>query len=592
MSKVSIHDGKYAEIWHSLSASHVILVHAVRILGLSTICVVVSESPPPSWAGASGSPPPGDNQTNVRRPSSDAFGWKLPKTPGRSPLRMDVTLDPWLPSMERLDSFPTISTAVPDDFLQPSISGTQRRKKSPSGHANSRYARNVASSDSSEVDSPSEEEVRVKRRRRRELSESEHSRSRSRSRVSRKRSRSQSRKYKRSVSPGGAWVYVPSGESKTLHSPDHRSSERASRLPSSMHSLEPRDLPTGTVTSAPRALGQPRALTEPAVPALPRDPPAYGAHYRYRTAPLDPRAGRPVCLASNPAPPLQAKASADGGEASPTEDSAYRRVVGLIRRQHGITEPSAPRGDSWRSSLLRITHHAALPKSSLALPLAPDLVLGQEYIDNLVASNAEAPKSQSASKLLQGLKSQGKVYIPEGRRPGPCRVDPALDVLDPEQQSLLTDLLTSGGKTLKFLSYQALALTANWILRKRDTVLAKVSRKIPDREARAVRSLPLWGESLFPLKELESLMEKVSKRKEANVPRPASSKRPPYRRAASDSAVTSQPAPSTSRREAPSSSWATTPQPSRRGAPTSSSSFRSSYSASRRGRSGRPSRRR
>ncbi|XP_068250191.1 serine/arginine-rich splicing factor 11-like [Palaemon carinicauda] len=72
--------------------------------------------------------------------------------------------------------------------------------------------------------------------------------------------------------------------------------------------------------------------------------------------------------------------------------------------------------------------------------------------------------------------------------------------------------------------------STNWVLRMRDTVLTKVSRKVPDREARAIRSLPLWGESLFPLKELETLMEKVSKKKEANVTRPATSRRPPYKR--------------------------------------------------------------
>ncbi|XP_068247773.1 arginine/serine-rich protein 1-like [Palaemon carinicauda] len=302
---------------------------------------------------------------------------------------MNVTLDPWPPGIDRVDSVPTISTVVPDDFLQHPISDVRWRRASPTHHAGNRFTRNVAPSDSSEIDSSSGGEVREKRRGKRERSEIDRSRSRSRSRHSRKRPRSHSRKYRRDASPGGAWVYVPSGESKRLHSPDSRSSERAPRLPLPTHSLEPLDLPRrkdlaqkhkssrppvhpaqrgetsffegsltepaqlvrssskkdrfplsdqpiGTVTSASRALGKPRALPEPVAPALQRDPPSYGAPYGYRSASLDPRGGRPVYRSSNPAPPRQAEASADGGEAPPSEDSAYRRVVGLIRRLHGI----------------------------------------------------------------------------------------------------------------------------------------------------------------------------------------------------------------------------------------------------------------
>ncbi|XP_068218396.1 serine/arginine repetitive matrix protein 2-like [Palaemon carinicauda] len=664
----------------------------------------VSVSPPPSWACASGSSLGGDSRSKVQPASHDAYCWRLPKTLGRSPLRMDVDLDPWLPGMERLDSFPTLPTEVPDDFLQPSTSGTQRPKKSPTVPASSRHVVDAVSSGFSDIYSSSEEEVKVKHRRRRERSRTERSRSRSRSSYSKKQSRSPSRKYRRSVSPGGAWVYVSSRESKALRSPDHRSNEQSPRRPPSKHSLDPRDLarrkdlsvrhkssrppvhpaqqgetrffpgsqaepaqlvrpsgrkerfplsgqPPGTAPSAPRAFGRMRVPAVPAVPTRSRAPgpvlPADEVQYLGRTAPLAPRVRRPVVVPGNPASPPQAEASADGGEGSPTEDSFYRRVVSLIRRHHGIAEPTATGGDSWRSSLLRIMQTPSQPKSSLALPLVRDIVLGQEFIDNVVAGNAEAPKSQSASKLLQGLKNQGKVYLPEGRRPGPCKVDTAVDILsqgvsddrtssapvcfspaeasmmeemsrdlinvsswldwwastlvgvqasydpeDPDQQNLMRDLITSGGKTLKFLSYQSLALTANWVLRKRDTVLAKVSRKVPDRETQAIRSLPLWGESLFPVKELEALMEKVSKRKESNVTKPAASRRPPYKRSVSDSAATPQTSSSTTRREAPSSSWSSTPQPSRRGTSAPSGSFRSGYSASRRGRSGRSSRRR
>ncbi|XP_068247626.1 serine/arginine repetitive matrix protein 2-like [Palaemon carinicauda] len=430
---------------------------------------------------------------------------------------MDVDLDHWLPDMERLESFPTLPTEVPDDFLQPSTSGIQRPKKSPAVPASSRHVVNAVSSGSSDIYSSSEEDVKVKHRRRREQSRTERSRSRSRSRYSRKQSRSPSRKYRRSVSPGGAWIYVSSRESKVLRSPDHQSSERSPRRPPSKHGLDPRD---------------------------------------------------------------------------------------LARRKD-----------------LSIRHKSSRPPVHLA--------------------------RRGETRFLPaqlGRKNQGKVYVPEGRRPGPCKVETAVDILsqgvsddrassapvcfspakasmmeemsrdlinvsswldwwastlvgvlasyDPDQQSLMRDLITSGGKTLKFLTYQSLALTANWVLRKRDTVLTKVSRKVPDREARAIRSLPLWGESLFPMKELEALMEKVSKRKEANVTKPAASRRPPYKRSVSDSAATPQASSSTTRREAPSSSWSSTPQPSRRGTSTLSSSFRSGYSASRRGRSGRSSRRR
>ncbi|XP_068225522.1 serine/arginine repetitive matrix protein 1-like [Palaemon carinicauda] len=505
----------------------------------------VSVSPPPSWACASGSSLGGDSRSKIQPASHDVYGWRLPKTPGRSPLRMDVDLDPWLPDMERLDSFPTLPTEVPDDFLQPSTSGIQRPKKSPTVPASSRHVMDAVSSGFSDIYSSSEEEVKVKHRRRRERSRTERSRSRSRSSYSKKQSRSPSR--------------------------------RKERFPLS-------DQPPGTAPSAPRAFGRTRVPAVPAVPTRSRAPgpvlPADEVQYLGRTAPLAPRVRRPVGVPGNPASPPQAEVSADGGEGSPTEDSAYRRVVSLIRRHHGIAEPTATGGDSWRSSLLRIMQTPSQPKSSLALPLARDLVLGQEFIDNVVASNAEAPKSQSASKLLQGLKNQGKVYLPEGRRPGPCKVATAVDILG---QGVSDDRASST---------PSLALTANWVLRKRDTVLAKMSRKVPDREARAIRSLPLWGESLFPVKESEALMEKVSKRKEKNVTKPAASRRPPYKRSVSDSAATPQASSSTTRREAPSSSWSSTPQPSRRGTSAPSGSFRSGYSASRRGRSGRSSRRR
>ncbi|XP_068238589.1 serine/arginine repetitive matrix protein 2-like [Palaemon carinicauda] len=636
----------------------------------------VSVSPPPSWACASGSSLGGDSRSKIQPASHDVYGWRLPKTPGRSPLRMDVDLDPWLPDMERLDSFPTLPTEVPDDFLQASTSGIHRPKKSPTVPASSRHVVDAVSSGFSDIYSSSEEEVKVKHRRRRERSRTERSRSKSRSSYSKKQSRSPSRKYRMSVSPGGAWVYVSSRESKALRSPDHRSNEQSPRQPPSKHGLDPRDLarrkdlsvrhkslrppvypaqrgetrfftgsqaepaqlvrpsgrkerfplsgqPPGTAPSAPRAFGRTRVPAVPAVPTRSRAPgpvlPADEVQYLGRTAPLAPRVRRPVGVPGNPASPPQAEASADEGEGSPTEDSAYRRVVSLIRRHHGIAEPTATGGDSWRSSLLRIMQTPSQPKSSLALPLARDL----------------------------GLKNQGKVYLPEGRHPGPCKVATAVDILgqgvsddrassapvcfspaeasmmeemsrdlinvsswldwwastlvgvqasydpeDPDQQSLMRELLISGGKTLKFLSYQSLALTANWVLRKRDTVLAKVSRKVPDREVRAIRSLPLWGESLFPVKELEALMEKVSKRKENNVTKPAALRRPPYKRSVSDSAATPQASSSTTRREAPSSSWSSTPQPSRRGTSAPSGSFRSGYSASRRGRSGRSSRRR
>ncbi|XP_068219424.1 uncharacterized protein [Palaemon carinicauda] len=80
-----------------------------------------------------------------------------------------------------------------------------------------------------------------------------------------------------------------------------------------------------------RALGQSKVLPEPVTPALRRDPPAYGAPYGYRSSSLEPRGERPAYRPST-APPRQAEASADGGEASPSEDSAYRRVAWTLNK--------------------------------------------------------------------------------------------------------------------------------------------------------------------------------------------------------------------------------------------------------------------
>ncbi|XP_068209314.1 serine/arginine repetitive matrix protein 2-like [Palaemon carinicauda] len=190
---------------------------------------------------ASEEPSSRDNQKKLRPSGNDAVGWRLLKTPGRSPLRMEVALDPWLPGMERFESFPAPLTEVPEDFLQPSTSGTQRPKKSPAVPATGRHAISTVSSGSSDVYFSSEKEVRVKHRCRRERSRSERSRSRSRSRCSSKRSHSPGRKYRRSRSPDGDWVFVPR-DSKVLCSPDRRSRECSPRMPSSKHKLDPRDL--------------------------------------------------------------------------------------------------------------------------------------------------------------------------------------------------------------------------------------------------------------------------------------------------------------------------------------------------------------
>ncbi|XP_068205965.1 CLK4-associating serine/arginine rich protein-like [Palaemon carinicauda] len=198
-----------------------------------------SVSPSPTQSRGRGSLAGGDNQGKLGSAGSDAFGWKLPKTPGRSPMRMEEGLDSWFPSVGRQTSFPTPLTEVPEEFLQPSTSGTQRVAKSPAVPAPARRTVSAVTSGSSEESFSSGEEARMKHRRRRERSRSRRSRSRSRSRYSRKRSRSPRRKHKRSRSRDGDWVFVPR-KAEIRCSPDRRSKDFSPRRPSSKHGYDPR----------------------------------------------------------------------------------------------------------------------------------------------------------------------------------------------------------------------------------------------------------------------------------------------------------------------------------------------------------------
>ncbi|XP_068220889.1 serine/arginine repetitive matrix protein 2-like [Palaemon carinicauda] len=313
---------------------------------------VVSVSSPPSWACASGSSVGGDNQNKLRSTGNDAFGWKLPKTPGRSPLRMEEGLDPWLPSIERHGSFPAPLTEVPEDFLQPSTSGTQRVTKSPAVPATARHMISAVSSGSSEDYYSSGKEARRKHRRRRERSRSRRSRSRSRSPLPRAEFSPRIPSSKHGLDPRNQVRRKDStGRRKSSKPPVHPAQRGKTRFFSGSLA-EPAQLvqpsgrkerfplsgqPTGTASSSPRALERTRVLAESAMPALTPAPgadvPADEVQYLGRTAPLAPRTRRPVGVPGNPAPRSQAETSADERKGSPTEDSAYRRLTGYSAKE-------------------------------------------------------------------------------------------------------------------------------------------------------------------------------------------------------------------------------------------------------------------
>ncbi|XP_068233791.1 serine/arginine repetitive matrix protein 1-like [Palaemon carinicauda] len=170
-----------------------------------------------SWVDVSGASAAEGALDREDSPQEDPLGWSLPRTPGKSPLRMEEGLSESFPFLDRPSMLPTPLSAVPVEFLQPSTSGTQQVSRKAPSVARSRF---LGGSDSSVEESSvsSEEERRRRHRRKRERSMRRRSLSRSPSVLGdrRRRSRSPQKKSRRAGSPQGRWVFIPEDKLRDL----------------------------------------------------------------------------------------------------------------------------------------------------------------------------------------------------------------------------------------------------------------------------------------------------------------------------------------------------------------------------------------
>ncbi|XP_068233764.1 serine/arginine repetitive matrix protein 2-like [Palaemon carinicauda] len=108
------------------------------------------------------------------------------------------------------------------------------------------------------------------------------------------------------------------------------------------------------------------------------------------------------------ASPQRRMEEVDGETTSATEDSAYRRVLSLIRGYNSLVEPVPQEEAAWTSGLNKFLAAPAQKKSSLSFPEARNVGIGKTHIDRVIARNSDSSRGYSTAKLLQGLKSQTK----------------------------------------------------------------------------------------------------------------------------------------------------------------------------------------
>ncbi|XP_068233503.1 serine/arginine repetitive matrix protein 1-like [Palaemon carinicauda] len=178
---------------------------------------IVPFSSPDSWVDVSGASAAEGAVDREDSPQEDPLAWGVPRTPLRSPLDMEKGLSESFPFIDRPSSLMPPTSAVPDEYLQPSTSGEQRGSKKPPSATKSRFP---CKSDSSVQDSScsSGEERRRRRRRRKERSVRRRSPSRSPTGSGDRRgsSRLPPRKTRRASSPQGTWVFVPDNKLRDL----------------------------------------------------------------------------------------------------------------------------------------------------------------------------------------------------------------------------------------------------------------------------------------------------------------------------------------------------------------------------------------
>ncbi|XP_068240118.1 serine/Arginine-related protein 53-like [Palaemon carinicauda] len=395
---------------------------------------------------------------------------------------------------------PAPSTAVPEEFLQPSTSGTQQvLSKAPSVARTRFHGRSESSADESSVSSDEERCRRRRRKRDRSRRRRSFSRSPKESRYRRRRSRSPQKKCRRAESPQERWILVPesklrdlssvsgsvvrlTGDSPPRRASDSRKSASASdrKASSGRHksrsketqSAQRRESPPRTGSLDELARGVDRRVRVPPSNTFTEEPVPLSKALKVTGAPVSPeglsrgsRQSGGARAVSSPHRRMEdvveeglSRGSRQSGDAravsSPhrrTEDSAYRRVISLIRSHNKLVEPLPQEEDDWTSGLNRIMEEPVQRKLSLALPEARDVKLGRAHIDKVVTRNGDNSKGHSSAKLLQGLKSQSKYYAMEGRPHGASKLEDVLEVLGqgaPEDRAATAPIFSSQSESI------------------------------------------------------------------------------------------------------------------------------------------------
>ncbi|XP_068234471.1 PHD and RING finger domain-containing protein 1-like [Palaemon carinicauda] len=389
-------------------------------------------SSPDSWMDVSGASAVEGAVGREDSPQEDPLAWGVPRTPLRSPLDMEEGLSESFPFMAHTSSLVPRTSAVPESFLQPSTSGVRRSPKKPPSGTQSRY---TGKSDSSVQDwsGSSSEERRRRRRRKRDRSVRRNSPSLSPtgSKDRRGSSRSPPSKSRRPSSPQGTWVFVPDNKLRDLTKTSSLIAKQAGDSPPrrasnslAMASANERRASSGRHKSRPRATqSAQRRESSPRTGSLDRSPhrddrrgrappsnyfteePVPSSRYLRKKEPAGEedrknRGSRSSGDARDHASPQRRTEEVDDETKLPTEDSAYRRVISLIRGYNNLVEPVPQEEEVWTPGLNKFLAAPAEKKSSLALPEARDVGVVRIHIDKVIARNSDSNKSYSAAKLL------------------------------------------------------------------------------------------------------------------------------------------------------------------------------------------------
>ncbi|XP_068200863.1 serine/arginine-rich splicing factor 4-like [Palaemon carinicauda] len=224
--------------------------------------------PSPTQSRGRGASATGGDAEKAGTSNSDPVAWDPPRTPFRSPMRLEEEFDAWFDQKKVPWSPPAPSSTLPLVFLQPS-SPENRRGVPPmilDDSGDSADSLSSSSSSSSLDSSSSEDEGPKSSKRKREKSHS-------RSRHSRKRSKTSKKKSKRSRSSNDKWVTITVPRSELFRATSAAATSgwlpRASSSPSRPYSSSRSDLRQGTLHQA--SLDDSKATKVPASSAQRRE---------------------------------------------------------------------------------------------------------------------------------------------------------------------------------------------------------------------------------------------------------------------------------------------------------------------------------